>query len=314
MRKKTIGAGLVIIAAVGLGVILTIVIADENGPATGRLAVTATFYPMAEFARQVGGDRVDVSTLVSAGVEPHDYDPTPQDIAGVHKSAVFIYNDAGLEPWVGRIQDELEGEGVVVVDASQGIELMTKGAGEETGDSAGVTPYDPHIWLDPVLAAKQVDNIRDGLIEADPESRDYYQANADAFKERLAGLDDAYRLGLADCARRQIITSHQAFRYLASRYDIDVIAISGLSPDEEPSPQKLAEVARFARQYDVRYIFFETLASPRLSDTIAGEVGAGTLVFNPLEGLTGEDIAQGKDYISVQEDNLENLRLALDCK
>jgi zinc transport system substrate-binding protein len=268
---------------------------------------------MAEFARQVGGDKIDVTTLISPGTEPHDYDPTPQDMAGVHDAKVFIYNGAGLEPWAEKIRDELSDSGVVVVNASEGIVLLGKATGSGEQAAAGGAWADPHVWLDPELAALQVDNIRDGLIEADPEDRGYYDANAEAFKARLSELDAAYRAGLADCATRQIVTSHQAFRYLAARYGLDVVSVSGLSPDEEPSPQKLAEVARFASENGVKYIFFETLVNPRLSNTIAREVGAETLVFNPLEGLTADEEARGEDYLSVQRKNLENLRLALGC-
>jgi zinc transport system substrate-binding protein len=288
---------------------------NDSGPPplADKVRVTASFYSMAEFARQVGGDKVEVSTLVAPGVEPHDYDPTPQDIAGVHESRVFIYNGAGLEPWADKIGDELRSNGVVVVDASDGLSLMSKDAAEAGESSAGSSNFDPHVWLDPVLAGQEADRIKEGLIQADPQNRDAYEANAASFKGRLDELDDAYRNYLAGCSRRDIVVSHQAFKYLASRYNLNVVAISGLSPDEEPSPQKLAEVAEFARAGDVHFIFFETLVSPRLSDTIASEVGARTLVFNPLEGLTDEEIARGEDYLSVQRENLENLRTALDC-
>ena len=281
---------------------------------SGKLRVTASFYPMAEFARQIGGDRVEVATLVAPGTEPHDYDPTPRDIAAVHDSGLFIYNGAGFEPWADKISQELRANGVVVVNASEGISLSTGDSGSEGAGRQGSPYYDPHVWLDPVLAAQEVDNIMKGLIEADPENRAYYEGNAEAYKNRLAALDSAFREGLADCDRRDIVTSHKAFKYLADRYGLTMAPISGLSPDEEPSPQKLAEVARFARDNNVDYIFFESLVSPKLSETIASEVGARTLVLNPLEGLTEADIAAGRDYISLQTENLDNLRLALGCK
>lgn len=173
--------------------------------------------------------------------------------------------------------------------------------------------YDPHVWLDPVLASQEVNAIKAGFIKADPANRATYESNAAAYQRQLAALDLDYSTSLATCRKHQIITSHQAFKYLGDQYHFESLGIAGLSPDEEPSPQKLVEVTQFARQYDVKYIFFETLANPKLSDTIAREVGAGTLVFNPLEGLTDQDIAQGKNYISVQQDNLSNLKIALDC-
>jgi zinc transport system substrate-binding protein len=289
----------------------------ESGRAPeDKLSVTASFYPMAEFTRQVGGDKVDVTTLISPGVEPHDFDPTPQQIAGVYQSRVFIYNGAGLEPWADRLRSELESDGVVVVDASAGIGLRSKETGtREPGSPGGAySSFDPHIWLDPVLAAREVDNIKQGLIVADPGNRETYEVNAETYKRKLDELDKEFREALAGCSRGEIITSHQAFNYLADRYGLNVITISGLSPNEEPSPQKLAEVTSFANENDVKYIFFETLASPKLADTIAAETGAQTLVLNPLEGLNDEEIAAGKDYITVQKENIQNLRTALGCE
>jgi zinc transport system substrate-binding protein len=165
-----------------------------------------------------------------------------------------------------------------------------------------------------VLAGKQADNIAAGMAKADPNNAEAYKANAAEYKRKLLVLDGDFRTGLAQCARRDIVTSHQAFAYLGGRYGLEVKPISGISPDEEPSPQKLAEVAQFVRVNRVKFIFFETLASPKLSETIARETGAKTIVFNPLEGLSDAEMAQGKNYLSVQRENLENLRIALDCK
>ncbi len=277
-------------------------------PNAGRLAVTASFYTMAELTRQVGGDKIDVTTIIKPGVEPHDYEPTPQDIAAIHNSKLFVYNGASLELWADKIGNELASEGIVVVRASDGINLVPGSA-----EGEGAPSFDPHVWLDPVLAAREVDNIKDGLIKADPGNRKTYEQNATSYKAKLADLDREFRTGLANCGRSDIVTSHQAFAYLGRRYGLDVMAISGLSPDEEPSPEKLAQVAQFARQHNVKYIFFEKLVSPKLSQTIASEVGAKTLVVDPLEGLTQDEINQGKNYLSIQRQNLANLRLALNC-
>lgn len=301
----------VIGALVALAVLVVLRLGPQGGEGSttgGRLKVSASFYTMAEFARRVGRDKVDVTTIIPPGVEPHDYDPTPQDIATVHDSKVFIYNGASLELWAVKLRDELKSDGITVVRASNGINLIP---GSEEGEDKST--YDPHVWLDPVLAQQEVDNIRDGLIKADPADKQTYVQNAKAYNEKLAILDTAFRSSLAECSRRDIITSHQAFKYLGNRYHLDVLAISGLSPDEEPSPQKLAEVTQFARQHDIHYIFFEKLVNPKLSQAIASEVGAKTLVLDPLEGLAQDEINQGKDYLSVQRENLANLRAALNC-
>ena len=265
------------------------------------IIVTASFFPLAEFAKQVGGEKVTVVNLTPAGVEPHDFEPTPQDLVKIQRSKLFIYNGAGFEPWVEKTLPDIESSETVTVDSSQGISSLLAGTEEEREEES---LFDPHVWLDPALAGQQVDNIKDGLAQADPSNKSFYETNAAHYKQELADLDEEFREGLASCKSRNMIASHNAFTYLANRYDLNIVSISGLSPNEEPSP----------RQNNVKYIFFEMLVQPRLSETIAREVGAQTLVFNPLEGLTDEEIAQGENYLSVQRKNLSNLRTALDCK
>jgi zinc transport system substrate-binding protein len=301
-----------IVIILGVLVVLTLIALVKLSPtratSAGKVTVTATFYPMAEFARQIGGDRVTVDTLVRPGVEPHDYEPTPGDLTRLYRSKVFVYNGAGLETWVPRLRDELSANHVIAANASAGIQL------DQLAPGSGESGVDPHIWLDPVRAAAEVSNIEAGLVRADPAGAAYYHGRAAAYRQQLAALDAAYRTGLSQCARHDIVTSHQAFGYLGDRYGLTITAISGLSPDEEPSPQKLAGIAAYARAHHVRYIFFETLVSPKLAQTLATEAGAQTLVFNPLEGLSADQVARGDNYLSVQQANLNQLRIALDCK
>ncbi|MBI5452877.1 zinc ABC transporter substrate-binding protein [Candidatus Gottesmanbacteria bacterium] len=267
-----------------------------------KLSTMASFYPLYYFASEIGGDKSQITNLTPSGVEPHDYDPTPQEIARIQKSNLLVVNGAGFEPWLDKIKDDLNN--VVVVDTSQGLNL-------QEGQIEG---KDPHIWLSPVLAKSQVDKILQGYIQVDPTNRAFYSANAQRLKEKLDELDMKFKQGLSSCSQKSFVTSHAAFWYLAREYNLTQVPISGLSPDEEPSPQRLAEIADFARKNGVKYIFFETLVNPRFSETIAQEMGAQTLVLNPIEGLSNEELKQGKDYLSVQEENLSNLRIALNCK
>ncbi len=165
-----------------------------------------------------------------------------------------------------------------------------------------------------MLAKKEAQKIARAIITIDPTNKNFYENNERNLEKRLDALDTSFQDGLRECQQKNFVTSHSAFGYIASRYGLKQIAISGLSPDQEPSPKELAQVAQFAKNNNVTYIFFETLISPKLSETVAREIGAKTLVFNPLEGLTKEDEAAGKDYFSVQQDNLANLRIALICK
>ena len=276
---------------------------------TAQMAVVATFYPLAEFARRVGGEDVAVRTLVPPGAEPHDWEPTPGDLVAMQRARVFVYNGAGFETWVDNVLPDLRRAGVIILDASQGLPLLARA--DEANARAG--RGDPHFWLDPVLAQEIVKRLAETLGQADPAHAGRYRERAAAYVRQLDNLDAAYRSGLKDCRRRTIIAAHAAFAYLAQRYDLQALSIQGLSPDVEPSPEDLRRLAEQARQRDIHYVFFERLVSPRLAEVLAKEVGAQTLVFDPLEGLSDEEMAAGKDYLSVMKDNLANLRIALDC-
>lgn len=272
----------------------------------GGVRVIASFYPLYEFARQVGGERVRVRNLVPPGAHAHDYEPTPRDVIALREAQVVIYNGAGFEPWMGRLLQQVPAR-VVKVEATQGIALRRVAVGPHRGDP------DPHVWLDPVLARHQVGNVLAGLIRADPAGRATYEANAAAYKQSLADLHERIERTLGSCRKKIFVASHDAFGYFALRYGLRQVSISGLSPEVEPSPARIREIVRIARQHDVRVIYYETLVSPRVAATIAREVGARTLVLNPIEGLTAGEIKQGKNYVAVMMDNLRNLAQGLDC-
>jgi zinc transport system substrate-binding protein len=272
-----------------------------------KIQVVASFYPLYYFASQIGGNKVEVANITPPGAEPHDYEPTTQDIAHIEKTSILILNGGQLEAWGDKIKEDLKGKNVEIVIAADG--LVTQDVQEE-----GQLMKDPHVWLDPVLAKKEAQNITRAFIKVAPENTAFYEANEKSLETKLDSLDLAFKVGLKDCQQNNIVTSHAAFGYIASRYGLKQVSISGLSPDQEPSPKQLADVAKFAKANNVKYIFFETLISPKLSETIAKEVGAKTIVFNPLEGLTHDEETAGKDYLSIQKDNLASLRVALECK
>lgn len=268
-----------------------------------KIDVVTSIYPLYEFSKRIGGENANVSILVPAGAEPHDWEPGPQDVIRIESARIFVYNGAGLEPYVDRIITKTESQRLIVVNSSEGIELIKEGN----------TP-DPHIWLDPVLAKHQVDAIEKAFIKADPNNSSYYTANAEALKQDLDALDANISKELAPAKKRVFITAHASFGYFAKRYNLTQIAIAGLSPDIEPSPAKIAEIVRVAKENDIKYIFFETLVSPRLSQTIAKETGAQTLVLNPIEGLSEDQIKRGENYFTVMQENLKNLKIALEAE
>jgi zinc transport system substrate-binding protein len=311
MNNKRIWRVGTAVAVVVLLLIGAIVLTKKQVSPTGKTSinVVASYYPLYDFAKNVGGDKVQVTNITPAGSEPHDYEPSPAQLVAADKSDVFIHNGGTMETWVDKFLPDYKH---VTVMASNGINLA-EGADEETGKpSADIK--DPHFWLDPALAEQIVNNIRDGLIKADAKDKDYFTARAKAYNEKLAQLDQEFKTGLASCDSRDAITSHAAFGYLAKRYNLDIVSITGVSPDEEPSTAKLAELTQLVKDKNIKYVFFESLVSPKLAETLAAETGAKTAVFDPIEGISDADQKQGKDYLSVQRENLQNLRTALSCR
>ena len=270
--------------------------------ATGKLSVLASFYPLAYFAQSIGGDLVTVQNITPTGTEPHDFEPTPQELVSVYNSKLFIYNGAGLESWVDKVLPDIQSKGIAIVKASNGIDIL-----------GGDKQPDPHIWLDPVLAQRIVLNIRDGLIQADPKNSSVYTQNANSLIVKLIDLDQQYQKNLYNCQQKDVVASHQVFAYLSKRYNFQPFAITGLSPDQEPSPQTMADLTNLIQEKKVKYVLTETLVSTKLADTLAAETGATTLVFNPLEGLTPDELNAGQNYFTIQQQNIKNLSTALQC-
>jgi zinc transport system substrate-binding protein len=289
-----------------LAFVLILSACSTNTQSTEKISVVASFYPIEFLVDQIAKDQVTLATLVPGGAEPHDYELSPQDLGTIGSSQVFIVNGL-VEPWFSDVEQNLENASVSILNLSKEMTLLESSDPEEPGK-------DPHVWLDPVLMSQMADIVRDALIAADPDHATLFEANTITLKQKLTQLDLDYKTGLSQCEQKNFVTSHAAFAYLGNRYGITQVAISGLSPDEEPSAQKLKDLVDFARENKVTVIFFESLVSPALSETIAKEVGAETLVLNPLEGLTSEQMEAGEDYFSVMEENLQNLKTALVCE
>lgn len=287
----------------------------EGQSNSGKLKVAASVYPMYEFTKAVAGDKAEVVTLVPVGAEPHDWEPTPKDLKALNQAKLFVYNGAGLEQWVDKTLQSLDNKSLVVVESTRGLEVL-KGEhshADEPSDGAHADEaLDPHVWLDPTSAIQQVEAIRDGLIKVDEANKATYEANAAAYIDQLKGLDQEFKQ-LGSCGRKEFFTSHAAFGYLAKRYGLTQHPITGLSPEAEPKPKDLADVIATAKNEKIKYIFFETLVSDKVAKTVASEVGAQTLVLNPIEGLTADEVKAGKTYLSVMRENLTNLKLALEC-
>lgn len=269
--------------------------AEKSQTSTGKLTIYTTFYPLYDFTKKIAGQKAEIFMMVPAGVEPHDFEPTPKQIAEIEKADVFVYLDKSMEPWGHKIRENLAKKGVKVVEAGKGL----------------VEDGDPHIWLDPNIAKEMARTIYDGLIIADDENKDFYGKNVTALYEEFDKLDEKYKKTLSKVEKKDIVTPHAAFGYLAKRYGLNQISIAGITPEHEPSPKKMAELTELIKEKNIEYIFFETMASPKLTEALAREVGAKTLVLNPLDGISSEEEKQGEDYFSIMKKNLENLKTAL---
>lgn len=290
-----------------------------------KLKVMASFYPMYDFAVKIGGEKAEVLDMVPAGTEPHDWEPAASDMKNLEEADLFVYSGAGMEHWVDTVLGSLENQKLVTVEASEGLTLLPGHDEEEEDEEADAESheeadddehehgqYDPHVWLSPLNAKKEMENIKNAYIEADPENKDYYEANYETWAEKFDELDQEYRDTLSAMPNKDIVVAHEAFGYLCDAYGLNQVGIEGLSPDSEPDPARMAEVIDFVKDNSVKVIFFEELVSPKVAETIAAETGASAQMLNPLEGLSDEELKQGEDYFSVMESNLEQLREALE--
>ena len=281
----------------------------------GRLRVLTSFYPMYDFACKIGGDCIDVTNMVPSGTEPHDWEPSTNDLKNLEKADVFIYNGADMEPWADDLLVS-RSDTLHVVEASENVELRTtdgehEHAHEHEGADHHHGDFDPHVWLDPENAKIEMEAIRDALCAADPENSTVFQSNYEKYAAELDALDAEFREKLSSLPNRTIVVAHEAFGYLCDAYGLTQVGIEGLSPDSEPDPGRMAEVIDFVRDHSISTIFFEELVSPKVAEAIASETGAQAKMLSPLEGLSDEQAAAGADYFSVMHDNLAALMEAL---
>jgi zinc transport system substrate-binding protein len=289
-------------------------IASINGNKASKVKVVASFYPIYYFVQKIGGDRVEVSSIIPPGVEPHDWEPTIQQRLKAESSDMIVYNGAGFEKWIDEIDAKFR------VDTSEGLELLegsSKGGDHQTSASAHTDlneNADPHIWLDPILAKYQIEKIRDGLIKIDPANTNYYNGNAKKFIAELDSLDAFIRSELSNCDKIDFIAFHNAFTYFSNRYGLNQHSVYGVSPEGDILPQRLQEIIKLSRELNIDTIYAEDLIDPRLVNVIATEIPNGkVLILSPIEGIDEEEQKAGKGYIDKMRQNVENLKVGLRC-
>lgn len=273
---------------------------------TSGTQVAASFYPLQYVAQRVAGDHADVANLTTPGKEPHDLEPTIKETAIVAQADLVVY-ESGLQP---SIDDAIAQNAVGdIVDAAAVVDLepFARDAAHDEADS----DLDPHFWLDPIRMADLGDAVADALVDIDPANATDYEANAAALRVDLEALDQQFVAGLADCERQTIVVSHDAFGYLA-KYGVEVAPIAGLSPDAEPTPADLAALQQLITDDAITTVFGERLAPPRLTQTLADDMGVRTAILDPIEGLTDETATE--DYLSLMEQNLAAIEDANACR
>ncbi|RCW17068.1 zinc-binding protein AdcA [Streptococcus gallolyticus] len=282
--------------------------------ADDKIDVVTTFYPVYEFTKAVTGDSADVTMLIKAGTEPHDFEPSTKNIATISDADVFVYMDDSMETWVDSVEKSIDSDSLTVVKSTGDMLLMAGTAEEddEDGDDGHTHEYDPHVWLSPKRAITLVENIRDAFVAKYPDKADTFNSNAAAYIEKLNDLDAEYTEALSNAKQTSFVTQHAAFGYLALDYGLTQIPITGVSADSEPSAKRLVSLTKYIKKYDIKYIYFEENASSKVASTLADEAGVKTAVLNPIESLTSKQIKAGEDYFSVMEENLKALQLTTD--
>ncbi|WP_255298611.1 metal ABC transporter substrate-binding protein [Brevibacillus dissolubilis] len=324
------------------------VVAETSAEQTGQLTVYTSFYPLYYVTSRIAGEHAEVTNIVPAGVEPHDFEPTAKDVIDMSKAKLFIYNGSGLEGWIDKALEGMDQSNMTVVKATDGLTLLSAEAGHEHEEHAGEAAtetsadahgheahageaattegteqghdehghaehgeFDPHTWLDPSLLKQQAEKVRDTLIKLDAAHKADYEQNYTKLAADLDALDQEFKDMAAKAPKKEFMVAHSAFTYLAHRYGLEQVSISGISPADEPSPAEMKELVEHVKEHKISYVMFETLVSPKVAEVIAREANVKTATLNPLEGLTVEEEKAGKDYLSIMRENMETLRTAL---
>lgn len=277
-----------------------------------QINVYATIFPIYDFTKNIGGDKINLNYVVPPGVEPHEWEPSPKLIGDIQSSNVFIYNGLGIDSWSENMIDASENKKIVLVEASDKIKpLKYEDEHEDEEEDKDHGEYDPHVWLNPEYAIKECENIKNALIKADPNNKDYYEKNYNNYIKEIQNLNVSYKENLSNIKNNTIIVSHGAYGYLCEAYNLKQISITGLSPNQEPSPAKLGELTKFAKENNTKYIFFDGLVNPKTAKTLANEAKIQTQTLYSIDGVSKEDFENGESYISLMKGNLDVLTKAL---
>jgi len=301
-------------------------LAEDDDKSEGKLKVVATIFPIYDFARNIGGDKIKVTMLLPPATDAHNYELKPEDIVKVSKTDIFLFTNFEMEQWAYKIiKSAGENTNVMAIETGNGAFLLplsdeeghhvhsgNTGHDEHNGHAS---KFDPHIWLDLDNAQKMVDNIASAFIKKDSRNSDYYLKNAREYKLKLIALDQRYRNELNKCKTKTILhAGHWAFAYLAKKYNLIYVAASNVTADAEPTPQKIVSLIEQVKAKNIPYIYYEDLVAPRLAQTIAQETGTGLLKLSNGHDISKKDMKSGLCFIKLMEDNLDTLKKGMQCR
>ena len=277
-----------------------------------KIKVITTLFPLYDFAKNIGKDKVEVSLLLPPGVEAHSFEPKPSDIVKISEADIFVYTGKFMEPWADGIIKGVPNKNLIVVDASRGT-TMIPGVFHDADELSG--SLDPHIWLDFDNAKIMVGNIMQALNAKDTPNKDFYTMNATQYNNRLTEMDTLFRSTLAPCKGKEIVYGgHYAFGYLARRYGLRYMAAQGVSPDAEPTAKDLARLVEQVKKDNIKYVFYEELTSPKIAETIANETDTKLLLLNAAHNVTKDQLEKGVSFMDILKGDLDNLKAGLGCR
>ncbi|SFB96546.1 zinc transport system substrate-binding protein [Alkalibacterium subtropicum] len=288
-----------------------------------KVSVVTTFYPVYAFTDQVAGDHADIEMMITGGTDVHHYEPSARDMAMINDADMFVYSSDEMETWVPSMLASLDNEDLIVVEQAEAVELIEAGEDDHAEDEHNhdheeeeveedhAHAVDPHIWLDPVLVQEQVETMKEAFIDLDPDRSETYTANAEAYQSDLQDLHEDFVAAFSDAEQRRFVTQHEAFGYIAHRYDLTQMAVGGLSTEVEVSPSRIAEINQLVEEYDIPVIYFQEGANSAIAETVANETGAEVAELYSLESLPEAVEDDGQGYIEAMRRNLEALKMSI---
>jgi zinc transport system substrate-binding protein len=302
-----------LIAVLVLAIVLLINHANNPVIGTKKIKIVTTLYPLFDFVKKIGQDKVEVMLILPPSVSPHNFEPKPSDIVRINQADIFIYTGRFMEPWAEKIINGLENKKLSVIDSSIGIKMIPSVFHDEDEPIGSI---DPHIWLDVDNDKSIIQTITQAIVDKDKVNADFYQKNADIYKGDLRDIDNKYIKTLSNCKSHEIIyAGHYAFGYMAARYNLKYLAAQGVSPDAEPTAKDLIHLIKQIKKDKIKNIFYDKLSDGiNLAKTLSKETHTGLISLNSAHNISKSDyLDKQTSFLSIMQDNLVNLKIGLEC-